>query len=213
MICLLGGTFDPVHIGHLRCALDLCAELKLAQVHLLPAQIPPLRELPQASAQQRLDMLRLAIADEKCLTVDARELARQGLSYSVDTLAEIRTEIGDQPLLFCVGADAFAKLQQWHHWESLFDLAHLVVMGRPTSHQPLHPKVAEQLRLRQVTNPADLATHPQGKIYQTQFVGLGVSASEIRAKIARKESARYLVPDLVIAYMQSHHLYQSVVAK
>lgn len=208
MIGLLGGTFDPIHIGHLRCALDLCDELQLSHLKLIPAFIPPLRDQPQVSAAQRLDMLRLAIAGEGRLQVDERELQRPGPSYSLDTLKELRVEFGSQPLLFAIGADAFANLHRWHQWEALFDYAHIIVMGRPTHGGVADPRVLAQLQQRQVEDVGALADCAHGGLYQTRFVGLPISASGIREKVLRGESIRYLVPDAVCQYIRTNGFYQ-----
>ena len=130
-IAILGGTFDPVHLGHLRVAWE-AAEALDAQVRLMPAHLPPHRPAPVANAQQRVRMLQAALAGQDRLVLDTRELQREGPSYTVDTLRELRAEsAASQPLILLLGSDAFAGLPTWHEWRVLFDLAHIGVLSRP----------------------------------------------------------------------------------
>ena len=136
MICILGGTFDPVHFGHLRPALEVQEALEIPRVHLVPCRLPPHRDLPQASPQQRLELLQLAVAKEPALAIDTRELDRSGPSYMVDTLASLRAERGQQPLCLALGMDALLGLESWYHWRDIAELCHLVVMQRPGERWP-----------------------------------------------------------------------------
>ena len=161
-LAILGGTFDPVHIGHLRVAWE-AAEALDAEVRLMPAHVPPHRPQPQASAAHRVAMLRLALAGQSRLALDERELSRPGPSYTVDTLRELRREIGSQrPLLLLVGADAYAGLPSWHDWLELYALAHLVVLTRPGHAVEWSGVLALETRARRVGTTAALHEAPSG---------------------------------------------------
>jgi nicotinate-nucleotide adenylyltransferase len=213
-IALLGGTFDPVHYGHLRFADDVRRVLGLAEVRIVPAGDPPHRAGPAASAADRLAMLRLAVAEFPGLVVDERELRRAGKSYTVLTLEELRKEFPARPLLLLLGADAFRGLPSWHRWHEIFDLAHVVVVERPGVDlaadlaAPLLPVWRERL----VADPAALFARPAGAIYVQPIAPLAVSASSIRAALAQRDAGggewRRLLPPAVLAYIDLHHLYQ-----
>lgn len=209
---ILGGTFDPIHFGHLRPALELMETLGLAEVRLIPCGRPPHRNPPRASAAARLAMLQLAVAGQPGLRVDARELERPGPSYMVDTLASLRAELGATPLCLLLGSDAFLGLPQWHRWQDLLALAHLVVMHRPgwgldeSLPAPLAPLVAA----RQVHEAAALAVQPAGSILLTPVTPLDISATAIRALVAAGRSPRYLLPDAVWDHIRTHGLYAAV---
>ncbi len=197
-IGLFGGTFDPVHSGHLRVALDAREGLGLDEVRLLPAREPPHRPPPGATPEQRRDLLEAAVDGVRGLRVDARELARPGPSYTVDTLAELRDEVGpEQPLVLLVGVDAFHGLPDWHRWHALFDLAHLVVLQRPGQVPGLSPALAAEVDARATDAAADLHGAPSGRVLAWRVTQLEISASDIRARVAAGRSIRYLVPDRV----------------
>ncbi len=209
-IAVFGGTFDPVHIGHLRSAVELREQLGCDQLRLIPARVPPHRPQPAASAEQRLRMLRLAVADEPGLVVDDRELRRDGPSYTYDTLRELRAELGaDCSLALVMGADACAALDGWHRWRELFELAHLVVMARPDAQLPATGIVADELRPRLRTATA-LDTDTAGAVVCMTLTPLPISATAIRTQIAAGRSPRYLLPDDVWRYILQHHLYAAV---
>lgn len=206
-IAVLGGTFDPVHIGHLRSAVELREQLGFDEVRLIPARIPPHRRQPVASAEHRLQMLRLAVGDEPGLIVDDRELQRDGPSYTYDTLRDLRAEFGaDCSLSLVMGADACASLDSWHRWHALFELAHLVVMARPDARLPAIGVVADALRPR-LTDAAALGTDTAGAVVRVALTPLPISATVIRALIATGRSPRYLLPDAVWRYSLQHRLY------
>jgi nicotinate-nucleotide adenylyltransferase len=211
MIGIYGGTFDPVHYGHLRTALEVSEALALAELRFVPCQIPPHRGAPGASAEQRWRMLAAALADsEPRLRIDLRELERPGPSYMVDTLESLRTEMGDVPLCLILGMDAFLGLSRWHRWRELFDLAHLVVMRRPG----YRPEMAGELRgiveERVVDRPEVLGDSQAGRVYFVTVTQLEISASQIRDLIAKGRSTRYLTPDAVLAVIRDERLYQSM---
>ncbi|WP_297920946.1 nicotinate-nucleotide adenylyltransferase [Metallibacterium sp.] len=198
-LALLGGTFDPVHLGHLRVAWE-AAEALDAEVRLLPARAPPHRPQPIASAEARVALLRAALAGQDRLGLDLRELARPGPSYSVDTLTELRAEQGTQrPLLLLLGQDAFAGLPTWRRWMQLFQLAHIVVLTRPAS-LPIWPdSLQQQWRKRAVTAPAALRATPAGAVFNLRVSALEISASQVRALLAAGREPRYLLPDALLA--------------
>ncbi len=208
MIGILGGTFDPVHHGHLRVALEIHALLGLVKVHLIPSARPPHRDAPSASPQQRLAMLQAAVADEAALVADDRELHRQGPSYMVDTLRELREEYAPAPLCLLLGMDAFRGLPDWYQWEQLIDLAHLVVVQRPDTSTPMTKAMQQFLRQHQVESPEQLWQHPAGTIFMQQVPALTISATKIRMLIANGGNPRYLLPDKVLEFIQTQRLYQ-----
>jgi len=214
-IGVLGGTFDPVHFGHLRSALELLESLALAEVRLIPCGHPPHRQPPVAPAAARLAMLELAAAGQVGLRVDARELERPGPSYMVDTLAALRAEVGATPLCLILGADAFLGLPGWHRWQELTELAHLVVMHRPgwELDHALAAPLAQLLALRRVHEAAALAAQPAGSILLAPVTPLDISATAIRAQIAAGRSPRYLLPDAVWDYIRSRGLYAAAPAE
>ncbi|GAB4289281.1 MAG: nicotinate-nucleotide adenylyltransferase [Thiohalomonadaceae bacterium] len=210
---ILGGTFDPVHFGHLRAALEAQEVLGLAEVRLLPCGQPPHREPPRASATDRLAMLELAAAGQPGLRVDRRELERSGPSYMVDTLASLRAELGAAPLCLLLGSDAFLGLPQWHRWRELLQLAHLVVLHRPGwTLESVPVPLAEVLAAHRLATAAALTARPAGGILLQPVTPLDISATAIRAQIAAGRSPRYLLPDAVWDYIRRRDLYVSAAA-
>lgn len=210
---LFGGTFDPVHFGHLRLAEEAIAHLGLAGVRWLPAGQPPHRGRPQVTAGQRLDMVRLATAGNARFVVDAAEVEAASPSYTVPTLERLRGELGlAQPLVLLVGADAFAGLDSWHRWRELFDLAHLAVSHRPgfpVEMASLPDALATEFDRRRVADPSRLAASPAGSIVTFAMTQLAISATQIRRLLANGLSARYLLPDDVLDYIQTRSLYRN----
>lgn len=207
-VALLGGTFDPIHIGHLRSALELRERLDFDRILLVPSHRPPHRGEPGASAEQRLRMLELALAGETQLQADARELRRAGPSYTFDTLRELRAELGaDCSLSLIVGADAFAALDTWHRWRELPQLAHIVVMARPDCPLPAAGDVAQLLETLRA-GPEALRQRPCGAIVPVALTPLPISATAIRDLVRAGRSPRYLLPDAVWTYIREQALYQ-----
>ena len=212
---LLGGTFDPVHYGHLRLADDVRIALSLPQVRLIPAGDPPHRPAPHASAADRLAMLELARAEFPALTIDPREINRTGKSYTVLTLEELRSEDSRRPLLWIIGADSLLGLPEWHRWRELFDLAHLVVAERPgvSLEAELPAVLAGEWKARLTSDPALLRERAFGAIYRQRVTPQPISASAIRAAIARGADSiaavRGLLPDSVLAYIGRYGLYRA----
>ncbi|MDX1594383.1 MAG: nicotinate-nucleotide adenylyltransferase [Gammaproteobacteria bacterium] len=213
-IGLFGGTFDPVHNGHLRVALDALEGLGLAEVRLLPARRNPLRDAPGATAEQRRDLLAAAAAGEPGLRVDARELDRPGPSYTFDTLASLREEHGpDRALAWLVGGDAFRGLPGWHRWREFVDLAHLVVLQRPGYVDELAPDLAEFVAARRTDDVDALHARPAGRVFTWRVTQLEISSTDIRERVAAGRSIRYLVPDRVDEAIRRLGLYRATEAE
>ncbi|MGO1069451.1 nicotinate-nucleotide adenylyltransferase [Lysobacter sp. CA199] len=206
LLVFYGGTFDPIHDGHLAIA-RAARDALSARVRLMPAADPPHRAPPGASAEHRARMLDLAVAGEPDLVVDRRELRREGRSYTVETLREVRAEVGpDQPLALLVGADSFIDLPQWREWQALFELAHFVVAERPGS--PLDGERVEAIAPgRETAEVAALRDSPAGRVYRLKQPLHAESASQVRQLIAAGEAWRAFVPPPVAAYIDRHGLY------
>jgi nicotinate-nucleotide adenylyltransferase len=215
-IGLFGGTFDPVHFGHLRLATEVAEAFRLDKVIFVPAGLPYHRGRDaHASGDERLTMLKLATQRDARFDVDDRELRRDGPSYTYDTLAEVRRERGpDVPILFLLGSDAFAKIDTWHRWLELFDLAHFVVAvraGDPTWESKGPGAFPRDAWPRMTLNPRDLAGTPAGKVVTYVMTPIAISSTAVRTIAADGGSIRYLTPDPVVEYVRSHHLYSSPV--
>jgi nicotinate-nucleotide adenylyltransferase len=215
-VAILGGTFDPVHYGHLRFADEVRGALELPEVRLVPAGDPPHRRGPQAPAADRVAMLRLATREFPGLAVDTREVERVGKSYTVLTLEELREEDARRSLLLLVGADAFRGLPTWHRWKDLFALTHVVVAARPgvVLADNLPQSLASQWKSRRVSDPAILFSRPAGAIYEQAITPQPISATAIRAQLARgaagREAVAGLLPQAVLAYIDQHNLYSQL---
>ncbi len=210
MIGIFGGTFDPIHFGHLRSALDVKQALGLDEIRMIPAFQPPHRIQPTANPGQRLTMLRAAVGDEPDLQIDNREMLREGESFMVDSLTSLRNELGDEPLCLIVGADAFLKLDEWYHWQEIPELAHIVVTHRPGWHLDMNtasPALQTLWRTRQETDSTQLTGSPAGRIILQAVTPLDISSTQIRAMVATGESPRYLLPDAVWNLIRMHGLY------
>ena len=196
-IGLFGGMFDPIHYGHLRTAFELWQALKLAEVRFMPAGSPPHKQVTHASAEQRLAMVRAAIADQKGFVVDDREIRRTGVSYSYDTLAELRAEYPDRSLCLLLGMDAFLGLPDWHRWRELLDLAHIVVAHRPGWKAPTMGPLGEVMVDRGTGSVRDLHEKLAGCIYIRAVTQLEISSTDLRQVITSAQDPRYLVPEEV----------------
>lgn len=211
---ILGGTFDPIHFAHLRLAEELADAIELSQVRFIPASIPPHRATPRVTAADRLEMTRLACADNPRFLVDDRECRRRGPSYTVDTLLELRTELGAaRGICLLMGVDAFQSLITWSRWEQLFELAHIVVAHRPGfAMEParLPDPLARQFERRIASATAHLHRAAAGSIWLQPITPLDISATAIRASIGELRSPRYLIPDSVLDYIHRNSLYKDL---
>lgn len=205
---VLGGTFNPVHYGHLRSALELVERLQLSELRLMPCAVPPHREAPSCSAVHRAAMVELAVAGEPCLACDNRELSRPGASYTIDSLAELREQLGaGHSLSLVMGGDAVRSIETWHRWGELLDYAHIVIIARPGWHLPADGPVADWLASHRLTDHSALRQRPAGGIVIEELRPLDISSTEIRALLAAGRSPRYLLPESVLDYIKLHHLY------
>jgi len=214
-IGILGGTFDPLHFGHLRLAQELAEGLVLGEVRFIPAGLPAHRAPPFASPQQRLEMVRLGMDGNPLFSLDEREIFKPAPSYTVETLLDLRRERGAmQPLCLFMGADAFLGLATWHRWRELFDLAHLVVAQRPgvagitRAAATLPAELLDELDRRLVNEPEAMRDAPSGAILVHPVTALDISATQIRRELAAGRSPRYLLPDAVLDYIRTNGLYK-----
>ncbi|MET1068432.1 MAG: nicotinate-nucleotide adenylyltransferase [Pseudomonas prosekii] len=208
-IGVLGGTFDPVHIGHLRGALEVAEYLGLDELRLTPSARPPHRSTPQVSAQDRLAMVECAVVGVAPLVVDARELQRDKPSYTIDTLELMRAEMAaDTQVFLLLGWDAFCGLPTWHRWEELLQHCHILVLQRPDADSEPPDALRNLLAARSVSDPLALKG-PSGQIAFVWQTPLAVSATQIRQLLASGKSVRFLVPDAVLAYIDAHGLYRA----
>lgn len=207
---MLGGTFDPVHLGHLRSAVELGEALALDALHMIPVHVPPHRDAPGIAPAHRLAMLAAGIGDTPGLVADDREIRRSGHSYSTDTLASLRQEWGEHArLVMAVGHDAFLGLPEWHEKERLFALAHVVVIDRPDHEAPLAPELRELIAGREVEDSEALMSEPAGRLLRLKLPSrMAIAATELRRRIQSGASVRYLVPPAVERYIAEHDLYQ-----
>ncbi|HEY9034342.1 MAG TPA: nicotinate-nucleotide adenylyltransferase [Pseudomonadales bacterium] len=214
-IGIFGGTFDPVHFGHLRLAQEALEQCRLREVRFIPSGTPPHRTPPQASAEQRLHMVQLAIQGQPGFVLDSREAHRTDKCFTVDTLAALRAELGAmQPLCLLLGSDAFLQLHTWHEWRQLFELAHIAVMqrpGRPLGNAILQAdeELQQQYRNRLAPSTGLLHESASGQIAVLDMPLLDISATDIRKRAAQHKNLRYLLPDAVVQYINMNHLYQT----
>lgn len=206
---LFGGTFDPVHYGHLRCADEARQKLGLDKLYLLPAGTPPHRKAPQTTAMQRLTMLRLALAEFPDLEIDDREICRDGPSYMVDTLQELRSEDLLRPLMLLIGQDAANLLHSWYHWEQLFELAHIVILSRPGAVIKYREDLARKVRRRSGREVRELLKTPAGRVLNLDVASIDISATTIKSIIRLGRSPKSMSPAAVLDYIDANRLYLS----
>jgi nicotinate-nucleotide adenylyltransferase len=206
-IGILGGTFDPIHFGHLRTALELYQALDLAEVRMIPCYQPMHRKQPIASPEQRLAMVKCAVESEPAFTVDACEIERKGPSYTIDTLEILRKQMPNTPLCLIMGIDALIGFSSWHRYKEILMIAHLVIAHRPNYQLPTHGSVAELLKAHVTKTANTLHQHLNGHILLHPVTALEISASDIRKQINTGKSVHYLMPSRVHRYIQEHGIY------
>lgn len=210
---VMGGTFDPIHFGHLRLAEEARQALGLAQVRIIPAGQPPHRDQPCGSAEDRLTMARLALAGLSQFELDDSEVRADLPSYTVPTLERLRAKLGEsRPLVLLLGVDAFLGLPSWHRWRELFALAHIAVATRPgyaLNEQHLGEVLRAEYHHRVCNRPGELARQAHGRVATFAMTPLAISATSIRAILAHGGSPRFLLPDAVLDYIHQHHLYEN----
>ncbi|MDN5935037.1 MAG: nicotinate-nucleotide adenylyltransferase [Nitrosospira sp.] len=213
LVGIFGGTFDPIHYGHLRVAEEIAETISMREMRFVPTGIPRLRQSPAASLQHRVAMVRAAIRGNSRFILDEREIRRGGVSYSVESLRELKRELGaDVILCFIIGADAFMKLAEWHSWRDLFGLCHFIIVARPghastIDRDALPWELAEECAPRWVSAEDSLKRASNGLIFVAPTTLLDISATAIRARIAAGSSIRYLIPDAARDYIAANHLY------
>lgn len=209
MIAVMGGTFDPIHFGHLRSALEVYDALPVDAIRLVPAGLPPHRAPPVASAQHRASMVEQAIAGRVDLRLDRRELERPGPSYTVDTLESLRQETGpQQALALCVGADALSGFRTWYRWERILELAHLIVLRRPGTDPAISETILQGAPLVRAGSPEELRHSPGGSFWLAEVTALDISSTRIRTLLQQGKPADFLLPQSVLRYIHDQELYR-----
>lgn len=210
---IFGGTFDPVHLGHLRLAEEAREFFGLGEVVWVPAGQPPHRSTPRTAPEHRLEMVRLAVAGNPNFSVDASEVEASSPSYTVHTLIHLRQKFGaTRSFVLLLGADAFAGLPSWHRWQEIFELAHVGVMLRPgfsLQSRQLPEPLAREFDTRCIQEPGQLMNQAAGFIVPLTMTQLDISATGIRAMLSQGKSPRYLLPNSILDYIQQHQLYES----
>jgi nicotinate-nucleotide adenylyltransferase len=216
-IGILGGTFDPIHLGHTLPAKAVADYLSLTKVLLIPASIPPHKATPNVSAKQRAEMVHLACNTEHLFTCDERELKREGNSYTVDTLKELSKSFPHQILHFIIGLDSLLTFTQWHNYEEILTFCHLVVNTRPSYHlNNLNQATKNLLNNHQIHNVNELKKHKSGGIlllpselpsYQSHL-HIDISSSEIRQKISNNQDYQQLLAPSVFTFINKNQLYR-----
>lgn len=211
-IGILGGTFNPVHFGHLRMAEELAEALQLDQVRFIPAAAPPHKSTPAISAQQRAEMVQLAISNHPAFMLDTRELNREGASYTIDTLQSLRKELGQQvSITLFMGSDAFTQFDTWHRWQEIIQYCHIALVQRPQPggrNNQLSKTLETFLHNHYSENSDDMHRTPCGIVTMRQVTALDISSTAIRHALKHHHSVRYLMPDNVIDYIETHQLYR-----
>ncbi|WP_028468030.1 nicotinate-nucleotide adenylyltransferase [Neptunomonas japonica] len=204
----MGGTFDPIHFGHLRTALEIQQWLKVESVHLMPANVPVHRQAPGSSALARLAMVEDAIVGEPALRCDSREILSDQSSYTIYTLEALRKELGlETPVCMVIGMDSFLSLDTWFRFDEYLSFCHIIVAARPGYRFEPNQTLKNLLQVHQVDTKNDILKKPSGSILVQELTPLSISATYIRELMASGKSPRYLLPDSVWHYIQKNKLY------
>ena len=208
-VAIFGGTFDPVHNGHLRIAIELAELLEVDSLRMIPCALPPHRDTPSVTPEQRLELLKLGIGDHSALVADDIELRRDGPSYTIETVRAIRQQIGDEtPLFLCLGVDVLASLDSWHQWQQLTHYCHLIVSSRPGYQLPEKGALAEWIDERLCEDLNRLKQSSAGRLHLCDLTMLAISSTAIRKKISAGEKIDYLTPAAVVNSIQQQNLYE-----
>lgn len=208
LLAILGGTFDPVHIGHVQIAKQLLRRLPCDEIRFVPCKQPVLKASSSATVEQRLTMLKLALQDHPELVIDERELHRDGPSYMIDTLRSLRDEFPDTPLALILGMDAFLELPRWHQWQSLLELSHLTVINRKDAQLPDSEPLASLIKQHQLNNLTQLPKSLAGHISFVELPLIDISSTQLRKQLSNgQDCSQYLDPSIV-KYIKSEHLYR-----
>lgn len=206
-IGFLGGTFDPIHFGHLRPALEITEALSLRQLFIMPNHIAPHKSASHGSAKQRSEMVELAISRQIRMTIDKRELKRHKPSYTIDTLKELKIEYPNTPVCFIMGMDSLISFDTWFDWKNILSYCHLIISHRPGWKSKFNKRVGALVTKHQTTDKHDLHNLQFGKIYFQATSQLAISSTEIRELLNHDISIDFLTPDSVIDYIKEHDLY------
>lgn len=207
VVGILGGTFNPIHFGHLRLAQELAEALDFDEVRFIPSANPPHKPMPTVTAQHRAEMVKIAIADNALFTLDTCELERVGASYTINTLISLRNSLGaETSICLIMGSDAFLKLDTWHRWQELLDYSHIVLVQRPNQQQ-LSQLLQTYLETHYTEHPHELRNKNAGYIHMQAITALDISSTSIRERIKSRLSVRYLLPDSIIEYTTANQLY------
>jgi nicotinate-nucleotide adenylyltransferase len=207
MIGILGGSFDPIHYGHLHIAQTLYQQLHLNEVRFVPCKNPVINKKVYANEQQRLIMLQHALQDYPYFSIDERELRRRTPSYTIDTLISLRLELGNTPLGLILGDDNLAHLNHWHQWRSLIQYAHLLIVPRPDQAETYSTDISTFVEKHQIDDPFLLSQQASGLLFTTHVEPLPISATFIRKKIATGQYPVGLLPPSVLDYILEQKLY------
>lgn len=207
-IGFLGGSFDPIHNGHLEPAIDVAKQLQLQQLFLMPNHIAPHKTGSHCSALQRTEMVKLAIKNTPQISIDTRELNRDTASYTVETLKEIQVQFPNTPICFIMGMDSLIHFDSWYKWQEILSYCHLIICARPGWKAEFNDTVQRLLNNHQTDSIADLHNLPFGKIYFQKTIQLDISSTQIRNNIKHGDDVRHLLPLPVFDYIKSHQLYE-----
>ncbi|MBC3764561.1 nicotinate-nucleotide adenylyltransferase [Neptunicella marina] len=209
MLGILGGTFDPIHSGHILPAEQAANLLGISKVLLMPCHIPPHRETPEVTASQRLEMVRLACENHPLFEADDTELKRNSASYTVETLSQLKQKYPAKTLCFFMGMDSLNQFTQWFRWQDILDLAHLVVCARPGYQQDVPPVIQKRIITNTEQARAAFAQHNHGRIYIAEVSPVDCAATNIRQQLASGQAPFTLLDNAVAEYIQQHRLYQN----
>lgn len=208
LIGILGGTFDPIHNGHVGIAKSLFMHLPFKEIRFLPCYQAVHRQHAIATAEQRLDMLRIALKNYPHFVIDDCEINRKGPSYMIDTLLEMKIRLPDNPFALILGHDAWFKFSTWRHWKKILESCHIIIANRPHFPLPRQGELVDELNLRQVFNEKELLQKRAGFIYEYPDTNFNISATDIRRRIAKGGDLKKLLPSDVLSYIQKNELYQ-----
>lgn len=207
-IGILGGTFDPIHLGHTQLAQTILEQLNLAEIRFIPNYQPPHRNLPVASADQRLALVKIALKDNPKFIADDREIKRQGISYTIDTLKSLRKDFPDTPLCWIMGLDELVKLNTWHRWQELIQYVNFIIVNRPNINLELPIEIKELFQKHVTPNHQELHQHLSGKIFQLQIPPFAISATEIRKQLSQHQKPENVLAEKVYDHIKKEQLYE-----
>ena len=205
---IFGGTFDPIHIGHIEPVIEAAQQVNIEKIALLPCHIPTHKVISKTASHHRLEMVKLICQQYPIFYPDDREIKRGKPTYSIDTLREFRQQYPSRPLCFFIGMDSLLAINRWYQWQALFGLCHFIVCQRPEHDTDFSPEIKRLLQQRQVSEPTDLHLTPYGKIYLAATKEIAVSSTSLRQRLHANLPVDKLIPKIVINYIQQYKLYQ-----